>query len=90
MHALRLVDGKLPEAFMFFRLSFDIILQEVVSTMRSTALRQMLGLRTPIGFAAVRMASEAILNVSDMVVRNGNHGHSDPLISVQSMASDYN
>lgn len=28
----------------------------------------MLGLRTPIGFAAVRMASEAILNVSDMVV----------------------
>jgi hypothetical protein len=26
-----------------------------------------LGLRTPMGFAAVRMASEAILNVRDMI-----------------------
>ena len=41
-----------------------------------------LGLRTPIGFAAVRMTSERILKVSDMVVAgeiNGYHGRGNPL-----------
>ena len=38
-----------------------------------------LGLRTPIGFAAVRMTSERILKVSDMVEINGYHGRSNPL-----------
>lgn len=40
-----------------------------------------LGLRTPIGFAAVRMTSDRILKVSDMVGGeiSGYHGRSNPL-----------
>jgi len=49
-----------------------------------------LGLRTPIGFAAVRMTSERILKVSDMVEGDCDHGHCNPLINVQNIVPDHN
>jgi hypothetical protein len=49
-----------------------------------------LGLRTPIGFAAVRMTKERILKVSDMLARDNDHGCCNPLIGVQNIATGRN
>ena len=65
MHALRLCDSEPPEAIVLFGLPLDVILQLIVTYKGRRAW--VLGLRTPMGFAAVRMASEAILKVRDMV-----------------------
>jgi hypothetical protein len=53
---------------MLFGLPLDVILQESIDCqLRGRREHGCLGLRTPMGFAAVRMASEAILKVRDMV-----------------------
>jgi hypothetical protein len=63
---------------MFFRLPFDVILQ--ISHQSGGITIYINGSQhTPIGFAAVRIASESNLKVSDMICKEGSQTLSSPL-----------
>ena len=69
VHTLGLAYGEATKAFMILGLAFDVVLRDTVVSNRSTGKeRRSRRLRTPIGFAAVRIARERSLKVKDMAV----------------------
>ena len=63
MHSLRLCDCESAEAIMLLCLAFDIVLREMSAL---CAAWKMLSILTPIGFAAVLIAKDRSLKVSDI------------------------
>jgi len=84
MHPLCLTDSEAAETFMFFRLTLYVVLQPGISYVMLVS-RTCVAL-TPMGFAAVRIARDSSLKVSDMawmLFRQGDFGCLDPDTSGQ-------
>ena len=70
MDALRLGNGEMSEPIMFLSLSLDVILVTTLSINVLIVISTELSQPTPIGFAAVLIASERSLNVRDILANS--------------------